>query len=111
MATLPSPSLEFLEKVVDFPDGVSYNLLRPLTDYRACHVGTPLEARILYMCRQSDSDSDQEYVVKVKVQYFYLSSSLRTHSKRVILIPNPGSPAPPRQTDKHQGRGQARRLP
>jgi hypothetical protein len=70
MAIFTPLSPEFLDKVVDFPDGASYNLLHPLTDYRACHVGTPLEARILYTCKQSDSDSDQEYVVKVKVQYF-----------------------------------------
>jgi len=68
MATSIQPSLEFLQKVVDFPNGSSYELLRPITDYRACHEGIPLEARILYTCKQSDSDGEQEYIVKVKVQ-------------------------------------------
>ena len=59
---------EFLDKVVEFPDGARYELLQPLTDYRACHDGIPAEARILYICKELKSD--QEYVVKVKVQYF-----------------------------------------
>lgn len=74
----PSPaSPEFIDRTVDFPDGATYNLLHPLTDYRACHVGTPLEARILYMCKRSESDGDQEFVMKVKVQYVILSLSPR----------------------------------
>jgi len=68
MATSTQSSPEFLEKVVDFANGSSYKLLRSITDYRACHEGTPLEARILYACKQSDSDGDEEYIVKVKVQ-------------------------------------------
>ncbi|KAF2096868.1 hypothetical protein NA57DRAFT_78457 [Rhizodiscina lignyota] len=66
ISTLSSP--EFLDKVVDFPDGASYELVHPITDYRACHDGTPLEARILYTCKWLGSTGDQEYVMKVKVQ-------------------------------------------
>jgi len=84
MSTSTQASPEFLDKIVHFPDGASYNLLRPLTDYRACHDGTPLEARILYICRRSDSDGDEEYVVKVKVQYVAFPFSRRP-SKRSIL--------------------------
>lgn len=65
---MASSSPDFLDRIVDFPDGASYKLLDPLTDYRACHDGTPLEARIVYTCRRVDSDNDVEAVVKIKVQ-------------------------------------------
>jgi hypothetical protein len=65
---------EFLDKVVDFPNGISYNLLHPLTEYKTCHQGTPLEACVVYTCTQLESEIVTEYVMKVKVQYFYSSS-------------------------------------
>lgn len=74
MAGSKPPSPDFLDDVVAFPDGKSYALLRPLTDYRACHDGVPLEARILYLCKESDKESNEEYVVKLKVQYVARSS-------------------------------------
>ena len=67
-------ALPFLTKIVDFPEGVSYELLKPLTNFKSCHDGTPAEARILFTCRrlssasEAEPDSDQEFIVKVKVQ-------------------------------------------
>lgn len=63
-------------KVVDFPEGVSYELLQPLTNFRQCQDGTPSEARIVFICRQLWSHARQpskdEFVVKIKVQYVML---------------------------------------
>jgi hypothetical protein len=63
----------FLAKVVDFSEGISYELLQPLTNFRHCHDGTPAEARIVFLCRQLGPDSQQpsnnEFVMKIKVQY------------------------------------------
>ena len=64
----------FIPKVVDFPEGTSYELLQPLTDFRKNQDGTPTESRILFTCRQKRPDllqqpSDNEFVVKIKVQY------------------------------------------
>lgn len=64
----PPASPEFLDQVVVFPDGASYGLLCPITEYRTCHLGTPLEACIVYTCRKTDGESGLEYVVKIKVQ-------------------------------------------
>lgn len=62
----------FVDRVVDFPDGKSFEILKPLTDYRKCHDGVPLEARIVFTCRQVkpelSPDMDSEFVMKVKVQ-------------------------------------------
>jgi len=59
-------------KVVDFPEGESYELLQPLTNFRHCQDGTPAEARIVFICRQLGSHSQQpskdEFVMKIKVQ-------------------------------------------
>jgi hypothetical protein len=61
----------YLNKVVVFPDGSSYELLKPLATYRSCHDGTPAEARIVLTCRRTDNDSSSqdEYVMKIKIQY------------------------------------------
>lgn len=75
----------FLEKAVLFPDGTSYELLKPLTNFRSCHDGTPAEARIVFTCRRTDQNSVQQrhqngdlgedqFVMKVKVQYLENSS-------------------------------------
>jgi hypothetical protein len=68
MASSTPSSPEFLEKIVAFSDGTSYTLLHPLTEYETCHYGTPLEACIVYACRQTDDGNGEERVVKVKVQ-------------------------------------------
>lgn len=63
----------FLNRVVEFPtEGTSYELLKPLTNFRKCHDGSPAEGRILFTCRQSSSsqqNSEDEFVIKIKVQY------------------------------------------
>lgn len=73
MSSTNQPIPAFLEKVVHFPNGKSYEILRSLTDFRKCHDGRPLEARIVFTCKQvADAPSQQddvEYVMKVKVQY------------------------------------------
>ncbi|KAK5123906.1 hypothetical protein LTR85_002102 [Meristemomyces frigidus] len=66
----PQPE-EFLDTIVEFNKGTSYERLQPITDYRP----DPGEARILYICRQTqggrnrsqDSD-DEEFVMKIKIQ-------------------------------------------
>ena len=76
----PQPD-NFLDQVVSFEDGTSYERLRPLSDYRR----DPGEARILYICKRSTivscngtdaltqqpthGDGDQEFVMKIKIQY------------------------------------------
>lgn len=63
----------FLDRVVEFPDGKSYELLESLTNLRGCHDGTPAEARILFTCREvtpgSSEPGKEEYVMKIKAQY------------------------------------------
>ena len=71
--------LPFLTKIIDFPDGITYELLKPITNFKSCHDGTPAEARILFTCRQtsqssspmashSESEEHPEYIVKIKAQ-------------------------------------------
>lgn len=66
---------EFLDTVIHFDDGTSYERLQPITDYRR----DPGEARILYICRKVSRGRDgagvapqtsegEEFVMKVKVQ-------------------------------------------
>lgn len=67
----PSISIpEYIDKLVEFPDAVSYEILRPLTTFRHCHDGTPAEARMVFTCRQvaQGDNSSKEYVMKVKVR-------------------------------------------
>jgi hypothetical protein len=67
----------YIDKIVKFTDGSSYELLKPLATYRSCHDGTPAEARIVLTCRRTEADtsSTDEYVVKIKIQYCELSAS------------------------------------
>ncbi|KAK6365052.1 uncharacterized protein PV06_09643 [Exophiala oligosperma] len=60
----------FIDKVISFDDGVSYELLRPLTTYRQCHDGTPPESRMVFICKQIDPDdnSSEEYIMKIKIR-------------------------------------------
>lgn len=59
----------FLDRLVQFPDSTSYELLDPLTNYRSCHYGRPLEARMVFLARRSmPPGSDEQFVAKVKVQ-------------------------------------------
>ncbi|KAK7894109.1 hypothetical protein LTR67_006811 [Exophiala xenobiotica] len=61
----------YIDRIVDFDDGKSYELLQPLTTFRHCHDGTPPEARMVFVCRQrarADVGGTQEYVVKVKIR-------------------------------------------
>jgi len=67
-ASLP----EFVDKVILLPDGSSYELLQPLTNFKSCHDGTPAESRIVYTCKQIRPETSgvglEEFVVKIKVQ-------------------------------------------
>ncbi|KAK3704321.1 hypothetical protein LTR37_013874 [Vermiconidia calcicola] len=61
---------DFLDSVVEFPDGNRFKRLHAITDLRK----DPGEARILYFCKRTDiNDSDprddQEYVMKIKAQW------------------------------------------
>ena len=67
MADEPVPL--FIDSTVTFGSGESYELLKPLTNYRSCHDGTPFEARIVFVCRLlSDLAQGEEFIMKVKVQ-------------------------------------------
>lgn len=61
----------FLDKVVDFSDGASYRLLRPLTTFRSCHDGVPAEGRIVFTCSRIDhgDQCSEEYIMKIKARY------------------------------------------
>ncbi|KIW83504.1 hypothetical protein Z517_02749 [Fonsecaea pedrosoi CBS 271.37] len=60
----------YIDKVVEFPDGTAFELLKPLATYRSCHDGTPAEARIVLTCRPCSGDCSpvDEYVMKIKIQ-------------------------------------------
>jgi len=69
MADSIEPLPAFLDTHVQLPDGRSYELLQPLTNYRSCHDGTPQEARMVFICKQRGSQLlAEEFVMKVKVQ-------------------------------------------
>lgn len=59
---------DFIDLTVTFPEGTTYQLLDPLTNYRSCHDGTPLEARIVFLANRITPPSPDQFVVKVKVQ-------------------------------------------
>jgi hypothetical protein len=73
-------SLPFLTKVVSFPnEHLSFELIKPVTNFKSCHDGTPSEARVLFTCRKvptaagtthetQKSSSDEEFIMKIKVQ-------------------------------------------
>lgn len=73
MPSIPNPEM-FLDRIVSFPNGSTYERLRPITDYRR----DPGEARILFTCRQqsdhgsgssmTNADDDRELIMKVKIQ-------------------------------------------
>jgi hypothetical protein len=70
MATGTGNPEDFLDDVVEFPDGSRFERLAAITDFRK----DPGEARILYDCRRLDaddvdSDSKDQYVMKVKAQW------------------------------------------
>ncbi|KAJ9615747.1 hypothetical protein H2200_001824 [Cladophialophora chaetospira] len=60
----------YIDNIVPFPNGTSYELLKPLATYRSCHDGVPAEARIVLTCRQTqgNSSAENEYVMKIKIQ-------------------------------------------
>jgi hypothetical protein len=83
--------LPFLDKIIAFPEGASYQRLEPITDFRQCHGVTPPERRILFRCRRvaaaspeepspkngpsneknnnnNNETEDEEYILKIKVQ-------------------------------------------
>lgn len=63
---------DFLDKVVEFPDGSAFERLRPLTDLRK----DPGEGRILYICKRikgqptpQEPAMGEELVMKIKAQW------------------------------------------
>lgn len=59
----------FIDNNVDFEDGLSFERLQSMTDFRKCHDGFPLEARILFDCQQTaPSRIERQFVMKVKIQ-------------------------------------------
>lgn len=62
-----------IDTIINFDDGPSYQIVKPITDYRSCHDGVPAERRIVFLCRRTihtaGADGDDEYILKVKVQY------------------------------------------
>lgn len=70
----------FLDRVINFPEGSSYEIVRPLTDFRKCHDGTPAEARVVVICRlispSSQHDAGEEFVMKIKVQLVGLYTTI-----------------------------------
>ncbi|OQO12664.1 hypothetical protein B0A48_02127 [Cryoendolithus antarcticus] len=61
--------LSFLPSIIDFEDGLVFERLDPITDFRVNHEGSPAESRILYLCRESPSTNRHETaILKVKVQ-------------------------------------------
>ncbi|KAI1622359.1 hypothetical protein EDD37DRAFT_470201 [Exophiala viscosa] len=67
-ATISIP--QYIDRVVEFLEGVSYEIIRPLTTFRHCHDGRPAEARMVFTCRHfaHGNASPGEYVMKVKVR-------------------------------------------
>jgi hypothetical protein len=76
--------LPFLDKILTFPDGTSYQRFEPITDFRQCHGVTPPERRILFRCRRvvavspeespsnenndNNEEEGEEHILKIKVQ-------------------------------------------
>ncbi|KAK4947921.1 hypothetical protein LTR10_013429 [Elasticomyces elasticus] len=70
MTATPISMPVYIDRVVDFPEGASYEITCPLTTFRHCHDGRPAEARMVFTCRQisQGTASSAEYVMKVKVR-------------------------------------------
>ena len=73
MGDSPPSVPSYIDNVVDFSDGTSYKILKPLATYRSCHDGTPAEARIVLTCQacqrsERDASPNGEYVMKIKIQ-------------------------------------------
>lgn len=65
------PYLPYLESTIELSDGVSFRRLQSITDFREVHDGFPIEKRILYLCKRTDSTTDddgKDCIVKIKVQ-------------------------------------------
>ena len=102
--------LPFLNKILTFPDGASYQRLEPITDFRQCHGVTPPERRVLFRCRRvippgassancpSNENNEEEFILKIKVQIpddsnsKISSASTSTPSETAGSIPPPGTP-------------------
>lgn len=56
-----------LPQEIVLSDSRVFRLKDAITDYRGCHVGSPKEARILFLCQQDGSEG-LEAIVKVKLQ-------------------------------------------
>jgi hypothetical protein len=95
--------LPFLDKILTFPDGTSYQRLEPITDFRQCHGVTPPERRILFRCRRvaqesSSQHKEEEHILKVKVQIpddpssKISSTTTSTPSETATSIPPPSTP-------------------
>lgn len=67
----PVPLLPaFLDRIIPFPSGASYEILDPITALRSCHDSAPAEARLVATCRQLDTRRSAEILImKIKVQY------------------------------------------
>lgn len=75
MEDIDGQPLPFLGRIVEYQEGISYELLKPLTNFKSCHDGTPAEARILFTCRRlsppstsAQANNSEEYIMKIKVQ-------------------------------------------
>lgn len=76
--------LPFLSNIIHFPtENLSFELLKPVTNFKSCHDGTPSEARVVFTCRKVQSgttsvagsesegkqdDGAEEFIMKIKVQ-------------------------------------------
>lgn len=62
---------DFLEEIIEFPDGSRFERLHAITDFRK----DPGEARILYECRRidphdpEDAAANHTYIMKIKAQW------------------------------------------
>jgi hypothetical protein len=104
--------LPFLDQILTFPDGTSYQRLEPITDFRQCHGVTPPERRILFRCRRiassegasstpenpsNESKEDDECILKIKVQ-IPDDPSTTTTANNGQTSPNPTTSIPPPST-------------
>lgn len=79
-----------IESTIHFSNGFAFQLLEPLTDFRACHGAEPPESRIVYKARlisPSDNNDDRTYILKIKVQ----TSSTTTTATSAPASPTPKS--------------------